>query len=74
MYAIRSYYVGMKKGLEEGIAQIRNQDARRSYLKNSGAALAAAELQQMGQSAIESHNLKVESTQVVPHKDTDKQP
>jgi len=65
--------IGMKKGLDEGIARVRAGDARRFYLKNSGAALAAAEVQQMGQTVIESHNLKVESTQVVPHKDTDKQ-
>ncbi len=58
-----------RKNIEANIALIKNQDASRYYLKASAPALAAAEVQQMAQTIIQAHELKVESTQIAAHKD-----
>lgn len=58
-----------KKQVEADIAAIKGKDARRHYLKASAPALAAAEIQQMAQAIIDTNAIKVESTQIAPHKD-----
>lgn len=63
--------IGMRKGLEDAIAAVKAQDARRFYLKNIGPALAAAEVQQTVQAIVEAHGLKMEGTHIAPHKDAD---
>ncbi len=55
--------------IEQNIAELKRRNASRFYLKASAPALAAAELQQMAQAVLDSHELKVESTQIVAHKD-----
>ena len=58
-----------RKNIEANIALIKKRDASRYYLKASAPALAAAEVQQMAQAIIESKELRLESTQIAPHKD-----
>lgn len=58
-----------KKQVETDIAAIKGKDARRHYLKAASPALAAAEVQQLAQAIIDANALKVESTQIAPHKD-----
>lgn len=58
-----------RQNVEANIAHIQKQNAGRYYLKASAPALAAAEVQQMAQAIIEANELKVESTQIAPHKD-----
>lgn len=55
--------------IEQNIDELKRRNASRFYLKASAPALAAAELQQMAQAVLDSHELKVESTQIVAHKD-----
>ena len=58
-----------RQNVEANIAHIQKKNAGRYYLKASAPALAAAEVQQMAQTIIEANELKVESTQIVAHKD-----
>jgi len=58
-----------RKNVEANIALIKKRDAGRYYLRASSPALAAAEVQQMAQTIVEANQLKVESTQIVAHKD-----
>lgn len=58
-----------RKNVEDNIALIKKQNASRFYLRASAPALAAAEVQQMVQTIIEADELRVESTQIAPHKD-----
>jgi len=59
----------LKPQIEQNIAELQRRNAGRFYLKASAPALAAAELQQMAQAVLDIHALKVDSTQIVPHKD-----
>jgi general secretion pathway protein M len=58
-----------RQDVEANIALIRKRDARRYYLKTSAPALAAAAVQQLAQTIVEANELKVDSTQIVAHKD-----
>lgn len=55
--------------IEQNLGELKRRNASRFYLKASAPALAAAELQQMAQAVLDGHALKVESTQIVAHKD-----
>lgn len=59
----------LKPNIEQNIAELKRRNAGRFYLKASAPALAAAELQQIAQAVLDNHALKVESTQIVAHKD-----
>ncbi len=63
--------IAMRKDLESALAAVKAKDARRFYLKNSGPALAAAEVQQRAQGIIDANGLKVDSTQIPPPVDED---
>jgi general secretion pathway protein M len=58
-----------RQNVEANIAFITKKDAKRFFLKASSPALASAEVLQMAQAIIEANELKVESTQIVAHKD-----
>jgi general secretion pathway protein M len=59
----------LKPQVEQNIAELKQRNAGRFYLKASAPALAAAEVQQLAQDVLDKHALKVESTQIVAHKD-----
>lgn len=53
----------------QALAQVKARDARKHFLKNPGAALAASEIQDTAKSLIETNGGKLVSMQVVPPKD-----
>jgi general secretion pathway protein M len=63
--------IATRKDIEAGVVAVKTKDAKRFYLKSSGPALAASEVQQAVQEIINANGLKIESTQIVPHKDED---
>lgn len=58
-----------QQGVEANIAAIKKLRSERFYLTASAPALAAAEVQQMALAIVEANQVKVESTQIAPHKD-----
>lgn len=58
-----------RQNVEANIALVTKRGADRYYLKSSAPALAAAEVQQMAQTIIETNQLMLESAQIAPHKD-----
>ena len=58
-----------QKSVEANIAVIKKLKSERYYLTASAPALAAAEVQQMALAIVEANQVKVESTQIAPHKD-----
>ncbi len=60
-----------QKNVEANIAAIKKLKSERYYLTASAPALAAAEVQQMALAIVEANQVKVESTQIAPHKDED---
>jgi len=61
--------IAMRPELEKAITKVKDSKYARFYLTNSAPALAAAEIQQLVQAAVEANGLKLESTQIAPHKD-----
>lgn len=58
-----------QNSVEANIAAIKKLKSERYYLTASAPALAAAEVQQMALAIVEANQVKVESTQIAPHKD-----
>ena len=57
--------------MEAAIHSVRNLDTAQYYLKNSSPSLAAAEIQSAAQAAFDLNNIKVQSVNIVPHKDVE---
>jgi general secretion pathway protein M len=59
----------MHKDFAARIAEVKARDAGKFFLKNSGPALAASEIQQFAQAVVDANGLRLESMQISPHKD-----
>lgn len=57
-----------RPALEQAITRVKAGNAARFYLKNTGQALAAAELQELVQAQVDAHGLKLDSAQILPRK------
>ena len=54
---------------EHGIAAVKGKDGGRFFLKNSGPAMAASEIQAFVQSVVDANGMRLESMQISPHRD-----
>lgn len=59
----------MRGEVQKALDQVRKAEGRKHFLKNSGAALAASEIQEITKSLIEANEGKLSSMQVTPFKD-----
>jgi general secretion pathway protein M len=59
----------MRAGIQQELARVKARDSQKYYLKNSAAALAAAEMQQAAQAALDASGAQLNSMQIAPHKD-----
>jgi general secretion pathway protein M len=64
-----SKIVGTRDSLQKQVVEVKALEARRHFLKSASPALAAAELQEKAQSVFDANGAKVNSIQVLPHKD-----
>ena len=64
-----SKIVGTREGLQKQALEVKALEANRHFLKSASPALAAAELQEQAQAIFDAHGAKVNSIQVLPHKD-----
>ncbi|RFC35410.1 MAG: Type II secretion system (T2SS), protein M subtype b [Candidatus Nitrotoga sp. LAW] len=55
--------------VQSALDQVKNKNGRQHFLKNTGAALAASEIQETAKSLIENNGGRLVSMQVVPFKD-----
>jgi general secretion pathway protein M len=66
-----SRIVGMRDALQKQALEVKALEAKRPFLKSASPALAAAELQEQAQAIFSATGAKVNSIQVLPHKDED---
>ena len=64
-----SKIAGMSEGLQKKVAEVKALGATRHYLRNASPALAAVELQELVNSVLEANGGKLNSIQILPHKD-----
>ncbi len=64
-----SKIVGMRDALQKQAVEVKALEAKRHFLKSASPALAAAELQEQAQGAFDAAGAKVNSIQVLAHKD-----
>lgn len=64
-----SKIVGMRDSLQKQALEVRALEAKRHFLKSASPALAAAELQEQAQAIFAANGAKVNSIQVLQHKD-----
>lgn len=64
-----SKIVGMREDLQKKSADMQALAAARHFLKGTSPALAAAELQELAKTSIESNGGKINSVQILAHKD-----
>ena len=64
-----SRIVGTRDALQKQVVEVKALEAGRHFLKSASPALAAAELQEKAQSVFDANGAKVNSIQVLPHKD-----
>lgn len=64
-----SRVIGMREALQKQAVEIKALEAQHHFLKSASPALAAAELQEQAQAIFDANGAKVNSTQVLPHKD-----
>ena len=61
--------VGMRDSLQQRAAEVRSLEANRHFLKSTNPALAAAELQEQVKAILETNGGKLNSIQILPHKE-----
>jgi general secretion pathway protein M len=66
-----SKVIGMRDGLQKIAVQVKAQEANQHFLKGSSPPLAAAELQERARTIIDESGGKLNSVQILPHKDDD---
>lgn len=68
---LERYYriASMREGLQKKIAEIKVLKANNHFLKSSSPALAAAEIQEQAKNIVETSGGKLNSIQILPHKD-----
>lgn len=64
-----SKIVGGRDALQKQAIEVKALEAQRHFLKSASPALAAAELQEKAQAVFDANSAKVNSIQVLPHKD-----
>ena len=64
-----SKIVGMRDALQKQAVEVKALEAKRHFLKSASPALAAAELQEQAQTIFDATGAKVNSIQVLAHKD-----
>lgn len=64
-----SKIAGMRDALQKKAAEVKALGTSRHYLKSASPALAAAELQELVKSVLETNGGKLNSIQILPHKD-----
>lgn len=64
-----SKIVGTRDSLQKQALEVKALEGQQHFLKSASPALAAAELQEKAQSVFEANGAKVNSIQVLPHKD-----
>ena len=64
-----SRIVGMRDGLQKKAAEVKVLEANHHFLKSASPALAAAELQEKAQAVFDANGAKVNTIQILPHKD-----
>jgi general secretion pathway protein M len=64
-----SRIAGMQEGLQKRAQEVKALDTARHFLKSASPALAAAELQDLAKTVIESNGGKINSIQILQHKD-----
>ena len=64
-----SRIVGMREGLQQKAAEIKVLEATHHFLKSASPALAAAELQEQAKVILDVNGGKLNSIQILPHKD-----
>ncbi len=64
-----SKIVGARDALQKQAIEVKALEAQRHFLKSASPALAAAELQEKAQGVFDANSAKVNSIQVLPHKD-----
>ena len=64
-----SRVVGMRDGLQKKAAQVAGLEANHHFLKSASPALAAAELQEQATIILDQNGGKLNSIQILPHKD-----
>lgn len=64
-----SKIAGMREGLQQKVAEVKALGATRHYLRSASPALAAVELQELVNSVLEANGGKLNSIQILPHKD-----
>ncbi|MGB4922769.1 MAG: type II secretion system protein GspM [Candidatus Nitrotoga sp.] len=63
------HVIATRAEVQSALDQVKNKNGRQHFLKNTGAALAASEIQETAKSLIEVNGGKLVSMQVVPFKD-----
>lgn len=64
-----SKIAGMREGLQKKIAEVRALGTAGHFLKSASPALAAAEIQELAKNIVETNGGKLNSMQILPHKD-----
>ncbi len=64
-----SRIVGMRDGLQKKAIEIKALEANHHFLKSASPALAAAELQERAKAILDENGGKLDSIQILPHKD-----
>ena len=64
-----SKIAGMQDGLRKKVTEVKALGTTRHYLKNASPALAAVELQELVNSVLDANGGKLNSIQILPHKD-----
>lgn len=64
-----SRIVGMREGLQQKAAEIKALEATHHFLKSASPALAAAELQEQAKHILDENGGKLNSIQILPHRD-----
>lgn len=68
---LERYYkiAGMREGLQKKIVEVKALGAANHFLKSASPALAAAEIQEQAKNIVETSGGKLNSIQILPHKD-----
>ena len=64
-----SKIAGMREGLQKKVVEVKSLGDTRHYLRSASPALAAVELQELVNSVLEANGGKLNSIQILPHKD-----
>lgn len=64
-----SKIIGMREGLQKKAAELKTLETSHHFLKSASPALAAAELQELAKNILDANGGKINSLNILPHKD-----